>query len=153
MSIERALTALEQIATALTTIAASTGKVTMPAAPEATAPAEAKTPVKRERPVKAEATKPEVVKSAPVKAEPAPVVEDDFTDAPEPMDYEVLKRAVIEVGSYSEQGRQSVIKMLGEYGVKNAKDVAPAMREEFHAKLLGALTDLQNAEHDDESFA
>lgn len=159
MSIERALIAMERIADALTAIAANTQPVTglsaqaeapKQTAPEATAPApEAK---KRERPAKATGVKTDAPTPAPT-PEPTPEPE---APAPEVMDYEVLKRAVIEVGSYSEQGRQRVIALLGEFGVKNAKDIQPELREEFHAAVLNALTELQNAESGDgadEEFA
>lgn len=154
MSIERALTALEAIALALTAIAAthaparqadeSAGNSEAKPQPEAT--------TQRKRP-----SKTEVAKATGIKVEDqdtALVVAKALVGKPEPeaapvpevMDYEVLKRAVLEVGSYSEQGRAAVIKLLGDYGVKNAKEIQPELREEFHGILLGLLTDLQNAE-------
>lgn len=160
--LERFVTAAEAIAAALTTIAANT-KGTLIATPEAGTQAattdktagnnEAQVPKKqRSRPAAGETIQAGGIKDSdkPVATIVAEALFGDqkpSTDTPdEVMDYEVLKRAVLEVGSYSEQGRQAVIKMLGEYGVKNAKDVAPEKREEFHGKLLVVLTDLQNDE-------
>ena len=166
MSLERALVAIEAIAAALTTIAANTaasptamqrdsqvdtGKAAVAGENK---PAPEKT-TKRERPAKTDVVKAEGIKSED-KATALVVAEALFGDqkgdaapvAPvaEVMDYEILKRAVLEVGSYSEAGRQGVIKLLGDYGIKNAKDLKPELREEFHGILLGILTDLQNAE-------
>jgi len=169
MSIERALTALEKIADALTTIAATHAPVPTAgtrtcaesAAPVAEASVSGETkPAKRERPSKTEIAKATgikvedqdtalvVAKALAGKTEPVATPESDV------MDYEVLKRAVLEVGSYSEAGRAGVIALLGDYGIKNAKDLPAELREEFHAILLDTLTDLQNAEvAADETFA
>lgn len=166
MSIERALTAIEAIAAALTTIAAahapaiSNGaamdKILDAAKPVATTEDK---PVATEKPKR---SRPEIAKATGIKVEDqdaalivAKALVGDQKGAPEanipePMDYEILKRAVIEVGSYNETGRQAVIKMLGDHGVKNAKDIDPAKRETFHKKLLDVLTDLQNAENVDD---
>ena len=174
MSIERALTALEQIATALTTLSVAVAVVSrIPAVAESqeaafdnsgkTAP-EAKAPAKRSRPSKEDVAQATGIKVADqdtalvvakaLAGKPQTAAASVET-APEPMDYEVLKRAVLEVGSYSEAGRAGVIALLNEYGVKNAKDISPELREEFHSSVLGILTDLQNAEagNDDEAFA
>lgn len=165
MSIERIITALELISASLATLAESgsanakstallaadyldkttdvgiakqSGEIP---APEAKAP----TPSKRSRPAATEVVKAEGVKvDAPV-TKPVPTAEPE-APTPDVMDYDVLKRAVLEVGSYSEQGRAAVIKLLGDYGVKNAKEIQPELREDFHSILLGLLTDLQNAE-------
>lgn len=159
MSIERALTALEGIALALTAIAAVHAPIVqcdsqVPAG-EAKVDGEVKpteTKTRRSRPSKDEIAKATGIK--PADQDTALIVAQALVGKPqaeaapvaEPMDYEVLKRAVLEVGSYSEQGRAAVISLLGDYGVKNAKEIAPELREEFHDILLGLLTDLQNAE-------
>lgn len=163
MSIERALTALEAIALALTTIAATHAPSPTRQADEAAGSSESKaqpeTTTQRKRP-----SKTEVAKATGIKVEDqdtALVVakalagkpQTEAAPAPEVMDYEVLKRAVLEVGSYSEQGRAAVIGLLGDYGVKNAKEIAPELREEFHGILLGLLTDLQNAESETDDGA
>lgn len=158
MSIERALTALETIAVALAAIAATHAPA--PQQPEAKVSSSTPEPKKRSRP-----SKEEIAQATGIKVEhqdTALVVakalagkdQSEAASVTEPMDYEVLKRAVLEVGSYSEAGRAAVIKLLGDYGIKNAKELPPELREEFHGILLGILTDLQNAEvNDDEAFA
>lgn len=165
MSIERALVAIEAIAAALTIIAANGAASPIRQADEAAGNSEAKVagsipePKKRSRP-----SKDEIAKATGIKVEDqdtALVVAKALVGKPEPeaapvveaMDYEVLKRAVLEVGSYSEQGRAAVIKLLGDYGVKNAKEIPPELREEFHGILLGLLTDLQNAESETDDGA
>lgn len=169
MSIERALTALEAIALALTTIAATHAPSPTRTADEAAGKSETKVSGSTAQPEAAATqrkrpSKTEVAKATGIKVEDqdtALVVakalagkpQTEAAPAPEVMDYEVLKRAVLEVGSYSEQGRAAVIKLLGDYGVKNAKEIQPELREEFHGILLGLLTDLQNAESETDDGA
>ena len=139
MSIEQTL---ERIATALEAIAAK-AEAPKAEAPKAEAP-KAEAP-KTEAP-KAEAPKTER-KRTPVKQEEQMALEVE-PPAAEPLDYDILKRTILEVGGFSDEGREYVMSLLKGYGVKNAQQVPPEAREEMHNKLTEKLTQLQNADEE-----
>lgn len=138
MSIERFITAVESIAASLAKLADGTVPVTdtkpEPSEEQATKPAG------RQRTTKATKDK---VEAAPPKEEKVEAAKEE----PE-FDYEVLKRAIVELGNFGNDGRTAIIGLLGKYGVKNAKDVPVSKREELHAAAVAKLAELQNGPED-----
>ena len=137
MSIEQIL---ERIATALEAIAAKAE------APKAEAP---KAEAPKAEALKAEApAKPERKRTPAKQEEQAALPLGEEAPAVEVLDYDILKRTILEVGGFSDEGREYVMSLLKDYGVKNAQQVPPEAREEMHNKLIEKLTQLQNADEE-----
>lgn len=141
--LERFVKAVEAIAAALTAMSQGGGTLTAgapdkPATTRRRSTADKKDEKPAEKPADAKPPKDEKVEANP---DPKP--------APE-FDYEILKKAIVELGNFSNGGRAAVLGLLAEYKVKNAKELPVDKREDLHGKVVAKLAELQNEDGDGE---
>lgn len=137
--LERFVKAVEAIAAALTAMSQGGGTLTAGAPDKpATTRRRSTADKKDEKPADSKPPKDEKVEAKP---DPKP--------APE-FDYEILKKAIVELGNFSNGGRAAVLALLTEFKVKNAKELPVDKREALHDKVVAKLAELQNEDGDGE---
>lgn len=140
--LERFVKAVEAIAAALTAMSQGGGTLTAGDAGTPDKPATTRrrstADKKDEKPADSKPPKDEKVEAKP---DPKP--------APE-FDYEILKKAIVELGNFSNGGRAAVLGLLAEFKVKNAKELPVDKREDLHGKVVAKLAELQNEDGDGE---
>jgi len=59
-------------------------------------------------------------------------------DEPKPFDYDTLKAAILTLAGKGKDGKEKAVALIGEYGVKNAKEVPADKWPELYAKVVAA---------------
>lgn len=60
-------------------------------------------------------------------------------DEAKPFDYDTLKAAILTLAGKGKDGKEKAVALIGEYGVKNAKEVPADKWPELYAKVVAAI--------------